>query len=243
MTDDPARAMAQADARVTLHAGAAAIELVRIPAGDFAFGSPPSETERRPSEVPLRRARISRAFYLGRTEVTQAQWLAVMGSVPAQPRGDDLPVAQVSFRDALEFCRRLAAQTGARVRLPTEAEWEHACRAGTATRYWSGDTEADLAAVGWYRDNGAGHAHPVGDKPPNPWGLVDMHGNVWEYTADVIEDFDALAAVDPAGRRSDWQGGMRGGGWMHDAANCRSATRLVSDDMFGGAGLRIAVDP
>jgi formylglycine-generating enzyme required for sulfatase activity len=243
MTNDPKRAMARAEPWVTLRVGATALELVHIPPGRFQFGSAATEPGRRPTEVPVRPVTISRGFYLGRTPVTQAQWRAVMGSIPHQPLGDDLPVAQVSYGNALQFCARLTTLTGARVRLPTEAEWEYACRAGTLTRYWSGDGEADLARVGWYRGNADGRAHAVGEKPANPWGLSDMHGNVWQYTADAIQDFESLSAVDPVGARTDWQGGMRGGGWMHDADSCRCAARLVSDDMFGGAGLRVAVDP
>jgi formylglycine-generating enzyme required for sulfatase activity len=243
VNEEVKRAMAQAVPQVMLQAGQLAIDLVFIPPGDFIFGSPETERERRASEVPARRVRMSHGYYLGRTEVTQRQWRAVMGSLPQQPPGDDLPVAQVSYRDAVRFCEQLSALAAVRVRLPTEAEWEYACRAGTTTRYWSGDGEADLSRAGWYRGNSDDRAHPVGTKPANPWGLMDMHGNVWEYMSDYIQDFDQLAAVNPVGSRSDRRGAMRGGGWMHEAADCRAATRLVSSDRFGGAGLRIAVDP
>jgi formylglycine-generating enzyme required for sulfatase activity len=128
------------------------------------------------------------------------------------------------------------------VRLPTEAQWEYACRAGTQTRYYSGQTEADLGRVGWYSENSEGRAHPVGQKEPNVWGLYDMHGNVWEYCADFIDDYTTMPLTDPVGRVTPSGGAMRGGGWMHGPEECRSATRMISDDMFGGAGLRIALN-
>jgi len=243
MTEDPTRERPGASPRISLQVGGVAIELLHIPAGSFQFGSPAGEVGRKPNEVPARTVTISRPFYLGRTSVTQTQWRAVMGSVPHQPAGDNLPISHVTYAQAVRFCGRLALLTGVRVRLPTEAEWEYACRAGTTTRYWSGDAESDLARVGWYRENSGGRAHLVDEMPANPWGLVDMHGNVWQYTADLIQDLDSVSAIDPVGARFDWQGGLRGGGWMHDADSCRCAERSVSNDMFGGAGLRVAVDP
>jgi formylglycine-generating enzyme required for sulfatase activity len=151
-------------------------------------------------------------------------------------------VSQITYEQAIDFCRRLSQLAGVPVTLPTEAEWEYACRAGTGTAYSAGSSVADLDRVAWYDGNSSGRVHPVGEKPGNAWGLHDMHGNVWEYCADFFEDPEAIDGTDPVGERRDWRGAMRGGGWMHGAADCRSARRLVSDDMFGGAGLRIRVD-
>jgi formylglycine-generating enzyme required for sulfatase activity len=223
---------------VALEAGPVRIELVRVAPGEFTMGSPEEEPGHAENESPARRVRISRPFALGRFPVTSAQYGMVMAS---EPDGDALPVSQITFAEALEFCRRLSAAAGADVGLPTEAQWEYACRAGTDTPYWSGSGEEDLARVGWYSANAGDGAQPVGLKPANPWGLHDVHGNVWEYCADFVDDYAAMAEVDPIGRVTGARGAMRGGGWMHDAADCRSARRLISDDMFGGAGFRVAL--
>lgn len=228
--------------QVTLHTGDLAIDLVRIPPGEFTMGSPESEEGHAPNEAPARRVRISKAFYLGRFEITQAQYRAVMGRPPADAESDALPIRQVTYADALEFVRRLSDIADVEVRLPTEAQWEYACRAGTQTRYSSGSSVADLDKVGWHAENSEGKAHPVGQKLPNAWGAHDMHGNVWEYCADFIDDYATMASTDPVGRLTPRRGAMRGGGWMHGPEECRSATRMISDNMFGGAGFRIALN-
>jgi formylglycine-generating enzyme required for sulfatase activity len=216
--------------QVAFPAGSVRIELARVPPGEFVIGSATG------NEAPARRVRISRAFEIGRFPITRAQYAAVMGSSAGE---GSLPVADVTHLQAVEFCARLGEAAGADVGLPTEARWEYACRAGTQTRYWSGDDEDSLARVGWYSANAGGRAHPVGLKPANAFGLHDVHGNVWEHCADFIDDYATMDAVDPIGRLTGAYGAMRGGGWMHDADDCRSARRLASDDMFGGAGLRV----
>ena len=228
---------------VTLHIGAVQIDLLRIPPGEFAMGSPEGEEGHASNEGPVRRVRLSKAFYLGRFEITQAQYRAVMGDAPGGAEGDgDMPVSQITYAEALEFCRHLSSAANVDVRLPTEAEWEYACRAGTQERYCSGSAEAELGRVAWYSGNSQGKAHPVGQKQPNAWGIYDMHGNVWEYCADFIDDYATMASTDPVGRVTPRHGAMRGGGWMHGSEECRAATRLISDDMFGGAGFRIALN-
>lgn len=241
MSEDIREAMAIGAAAVTLHAGEVRIDLVRIPAGEFMMGSPESEEGHMPNEAPTRRVRISKAFYLGRYQITQGQYRAVMEKPPGEPADDRLPVSQITFAHALEFCRRLSSVTHLQVGLPTEAQWEYSCRAGTQTRYFPGSTESDLRRVAWYRENAEGKAHPVGQKPPNAWGACDVHGNVWEYCADFIDDYATMASTDPVGRIMPRHGAMRGGGWMHGPEECRAATRMISDDMFGGAGLRVAL--
>jgi formylglycine-generating enzyme required for sulfatase activity len=226
---------------LTLSAGAGQIELVLIPPGEFSMGSPAGEEGHAPNEEPVRRVRISKAFYLGRFEITRLQYWAIMGSSAEIAEADALPISQITYADALEFCRRLSGASNREVHLPTEAQWEYACRAGTETRYYSGSTEADLKRVAWYCENSAGKAHPVGQKQPNAWGLYDMHGNVWELCADFIDDYATMVSTDPVGRQTPSHGAMRGGGWMHGPKDCRAAIRLISDDMFGGAGFRIAV--
>jgi len=206
------------------------------------MGSPVSEEGHSPNEEPVRRIRISKAFHIGIFEVTRAQYRAVVGKAPGDEEGDMLPISQVTYANALEFCRCLSCTAKVEVHLPTEAQWEYACRAGTQTRYCSGSTVADLGRVAWFSGNSEGKAHPVGQKQPNAWGLYDMHGNVWEYCADFIDDYATMASTDPVGRITASHGAMRGGGWMHGPNECRSATRLISDDMFGGAGFRIMVE-
>jgi formylglycine-generating enzyme required for sulfatase activity len=218
----------------------APIELLRVEPGAFDLGSPPDEAGRLDSEGPVRRVTLTRPFYLGRYPVTQRQYAAVTGVTPAKPAGPDVAADQLSYADAIAFCEELSRIEGIGVGLPTEAQWEYACRAGTVTRFWSGGDEADLARVGWCRDNSGLHAQPVGLKPPNPWGFHDMHGNVCEFCRDALPSYRLIRERDPVGRTSRTQGIMRGGAWTYPASYCRSATRLMSNDRFGGAGLRIA---
>jgi formylglycine-generating enzyme required for sulfatase activity len=216
-------------------------ELVRIEPGEFMMGSPAGERGREDGEVPPTRVRITQPFYLGRYAVTQRQWRAIMKDNPSEFEGDDLAVDQIAYRQAHEFCRRLAKALGVQVTLPTESEWEYACRAGTTTRFYSGDADAALGAIAWFRDNAGDQVHPVGQKQPNAWGLFDMLGNVYEPCIDYIGSFDALAENDPEGPRLPDQGAMRGGAWMEPAERCRAAVRLKTTDRFGGMGIRIAI--
>jgi formylglycine-generating enzyme required for sulfatase activity len=241
MSEDVRGALANGMPSLTLRTGAVQIELVRIPPGEFMMGSPADEVGHAPNEAPMRRVHISKVFYLSRFEITQAQYRAIMGEMPSDAEGDTLPISQITYANALEFCRRLSISAKVEVGLPTEAQWEYACRAGTQTRYYSGSTEADLERVAWYSGNSEGKVHPVGQKQPNALGIYDMHGNVWEYCSDFIDDYATMTSADPVGRVTPRQGAMRGGGWMHGPEECRAATRLISDDMFGGAGFRVAV--
>jgi formylglycine-generating enzyme required for sulfatase activity len=237
------RAMTAGTKQIELRVGSVSFELVRISPGDFEMGSPETEVGHMRNEGPVRRVRISKAFYLGRYEVTQAQYKEITGKNPAKLQGDSLPATQVSYAQAREFCGKLSQLVGVSVTLPTEAQWEYACRAGTKTRFYSGDTQADLDKVAWYAGNSAAGVHPVGQKQPNAWGLYDMLGNVWEFCTDYIETYDSVRPVDPLGSLSDRKGAIRGGGWMHEAKYSRAACRLISDDMFGGTGVRIAINP
>jgi formylglycine-generating enzyme required for sulfatase activity len=161
------------------------IPFALIPAGTFRMGSPDGEYGRYADEGPVHQVQITRPFYLGVTPVTQEQHERVMGSNPSHFKGKNLPVETVSWDDCQAFCAKMAELTGEQIRLPSEAQWEYACRAGTRTRFSFGDDEEDLDDYAWHYGNSKSCAHPVGQKLPNPWGLYDMHGNVWEWCEDV----------------------------------------------------------
>ncbi len=201
--------------------GAFGMEFVLIPAGEFMMGSPGSEDgPRRAAERPQRSVRITRAFYLGKYPVTQAQWAAVMGNTPSYFRGPTRPVESVSWTDCQDFLLRLNATVedqDVEFRLPTEAEWEYACRAGTTTLYSFGDDLSELGQYAWHGLNSGGRTHPVGLKKPNAWGLYDMHGNVWEWCQDWFgRAYYADAPVEnPLGPESGRRRVLRGGSWSY----------------------------
>lgn len=215
------------------------MKLLNIPAGDFLMGSPDGTIFK--DELPQHRVAITKAFYLGRTEVTQGQWKAVMGTEPWTGRigvqaGDDHPAVYVTHKRAEEFCRRLSAKEARTYRLPTEAEWEYACRAGTTTKYRFGDDEGLLEEYAWYRGNTQHpdprkqHARGVAQKKPNPYGLYDMHGNVMEWCQDKYdrECYKNHSEQDPVNRDDpDRQRRMvfRSGCFLKDAGALRSAKR------------------
>ena len=174
-----ARRQEAAPAREEVITNSIGMKLVLIPAGEFMMGSPDSDVK---AEKPQHQVRITKPFYLGVNEVTQEQYERVMGNNPSYFKGDpQRPVETVAWDDAVEFCRMLTKKEGVTYRLPTEAEWEYACRAGTTTRYSFGDDPKNMSDYAWCRQNSDGKSHPVGQKKPNAWGLYDMHGNVWEW--------------------------------------------------------------
>ncbi|NBW87127.1 MAG: formylglycine-generating enzyme family protein [Planctomycetia bacterium] len=194
--------------------------------------------------------RLTKPFYLGVTEVTNAQWKAVMGEVPSMWQDADRPVEEVSWNDAVAFCRKLSElpeerAAGREYRLPTEAEWEYACRAGSKTAYSFGDDEGSLGEHGWFDGNSDGQTHPVARKKPNAWGLHDMHGNVWEWCSDWYGEYPAGATTDPAGPAGGSDRVFRGGGWSDTAGDCRSALRGRRDpeDRYYFLGFRLALSP
>jgi formylglycine-generating enzyme required for sulfatase activity len=196
--------------------------------GTFMMGSPDSEAGRNSAEGPQHQVTISKAFELQTTEVTQSQWQAVMGSNPSTFKGKDLPVETVSWDDAQAFIAKLNAKgDGYRYRLPTEAEWEYAARAGTTGPY-----AGDLYAMAWYYPNSGRTTHPVGTKAPNAWGLYDMHGNVWEWTQDWYGGYSSSAVTDPVGPSSGSYRVHRGGSWIYDSQYCRSAFRYLNSPVY-----------
>jgi formylglycine-generating enzyme required for sulfatase activity len=205
------------------------MEFVLIPAGTFTMGSSPGfgDDDERPSHI----VRISRPFYLQKTEVTQGQWKKVIGDNPSSFSvcEDDCPVEQVSWDDAQKFIKKLNKAEGANeYRLPTEAEWEYACRAGTTTDFSSGDDPGKLVDYAWYKSNSTRRTHSVGQKEPNAWALHDMHGNVWEWVEDDWHSTYNEAPTDGSAWIDKPRGSariIRGGCWFDEAQNCRSAIR------------------
>ncbi len=234
------------------------MRFVRIEPGVFLMGSPETESGRWFVESPVHRVRITKPFYLGVTEVTQGQYERVMGTNPSFFNGGiygidlDRPVEQVAWDDAVEFCRRLSELEGRSYRLPTEAEWEYACRAGTATRFFFGDaSDCDDACgpcpiaepfVWWCGNNESRTTKPVATKLPNPWCLYDMNGNVKEWCSDWSDRYSAGDAVDPTGPETGEERVIRGGSFAGALREARSAMRgdLSTEHRFEFLGFRVA---
>jgi formylglycine-generating enzyme required for sulfatase activity len=200
-----------------------------IKPGTFMMGSDSGER----NEKPVHKVTLTKAFWMGRTEVTQSQYQAIMGKNPSKFKGANNPVEQVSWNDCVEFCKKLTARerkTGRlpvdqEYRLPTEAEWEYCCRAGSKTKYCFGDNESKLGDYAWYKKNSESKTHPAAEKKPNDWGLYDMHGNVYEWCQDWFGNYPSGAQVDPTGPASGSDRVLRGGSWNYFAGPCRSAFR------------------
>ncbi len=220
------------------------ITLAYIPAGTFLMGSPAGE-EGRAGDETRHEVTLSQPFWMGTTEVTNAQYRRFVEATghrePSYWDGSKFnspnhPVAGVSWHDAVAYAK------WAGMSLPTEAQWEYAARANTTTRYWSGDSESDLARVGWYRSNSDDRLHAVGEKPANAWGLHDVHGNVSEWTADWYGDYPSSSQTDPAGPSSGSYRVLRGGGWSGGAGYPRVAnrSRVVPDYRSNSVGFRLS---
>ncbi len=241
------------------------IQLKRIPAGRFQMGSPAGEGH--DEECPDHEVRITKPFYLGIHEVTQGQYQAVMGRNPSRIKGSGhLPVVDASWLDAVRFCNTLSEREGLRpfyqmdgtnvrvpdwsgtgYRLPTEAEWECACRAGSATLYCFGDDEARLGEFAWFRGDSENQTHPVGKKECNGFGLYDMHGNVWEWCWDGfgIDYYQQSPTIDPRGPRQAALRVIRGGIFRYAPWNARSAARACRfpEHHLDDVGFRVVRGP
>jgi len=227
------------------------MKMVLIPAGEFLMGSPDSDPDGQDNEKPQHLVRITRPFYLGLYPVTQAEYERVMGANPSRFTGDPhRPVEMVSWHDAQEFCLKLSAlpeekAAGHVYRLPTEAEWEYACRAGSTTRYCFGDSAETLGDYAWSTKNSQLTTHPVGEKKPNAWGLHDMHGNVCEWCADWYgkEYYSQSPPSDPSGPSSGASRVLRGGSWCYgypDYFRCSLRNNFRPDYRYNYDGFRVA---
>lgn len=231
--------------------GGEKMTLIRMPAGEFQMGSPDSEVGRDPDESPVHTVRITRAYYIGETEVTQPQWRAVMGDNPSWHPGEGMPVTRVSWPNCEEFCKKASEITGRTVRLPTEAEWEYACRAGTTTAYFFGDDVSELTQYAWCNTNSPRKAADVKQKLPNRWGLYDIAGNVWEWCADTYHPSYVGAPADGSAWTTKANASdprdlhvLRGGAWFGFDDQCRSARRQRHGGSMRSAyiGLRVVVE-
>ncbi|MFC1694264.1 SUMF1/EgtB/PvdO family nonheme iron enzyme, partial [Candidatus Latescibacterota bacterium] len=217
------------------------ITFVSIHAGTFQMG------QTNISE-PVHTVTLS-AFEISETEITQAQYESIVGSNPSKWKSDTLPVESINWYNAITFCNMLSDSEGLErcydgyaecdftkdgYRLPTEAEWEYACRAGTTTNYYTGNSSSDLAMAGWYEENSGSQTHPVGQKEPNAWGLYDMHGNVFEWCNDWYSKYTSVNVINPTGVQTGSSKIMRGGDWKMSAYLCLSAIRFVENPLASG---------
>lgn len=200
-------------------------EMVRVEGGTFRMGATSEQgSDVWDNEKPVHSVTLS-GYYIGKTEVTQVLWEAVMGINPSRFKGDYLPVENVSWDDCQEFIRKLNSMTGQNFRLPTEAEWEFACRGGNNSRGYKYSGSNNLGSVAWYDGNSGNKTHPVGTKAPNELGIYDMSGNVWEWCADWYGDYSSGAQTNPTGPYGGSNRVYRGGSWNYDVGRCRSSNR------------------
>jgi formylglycine-generating enzyme required for sulfatase activity len=220
------------------------IEMVWCPPGEFLMGSPEDEANREDDETQ-HRVTLTRGFWMAKTETTQRQWERVIGEYPSGFSGEDLPVETVSWVDVQGWLEKMNEKaplpSGWKWALPTEAQWEYACRAGTESAF-----AGDLDEMGWYRDNSGSKTNPVGTKKANAWGLHDMHGNVWEWCSDRYGEYVIGSSSDPTGGATT--GGsrvLRGGSWDYYAQHCRSAdrSRVTPGNRLNSLGFRPALVP
>lgn len=238
------------------------LRMVKVPTGSFVMGTEDNYLKWFMHSRPVRQVAVD-SFEISAFEVTQGMFRRVMGFNPSLMTGDEKrPVEQVSWFDAVEFCNLLSELAGYMppydirnrsciferngFRLPTEAEWEYACRAGNDnSRYCTGDKESDLQRVAWYRSNSSGTTHPVGSKTPNAWGLYDMHGNVWEWCNDWMENYGNLSKNNPRGPGAGNSRVLRGGGWHYGAEGCHVAYRQRARPEYkiSAVGFRVVRNP
>ena len=208
------------------------IDMVRVEAGTFTMGATPEMKDPYKDEKPTHQVTLTNDYYIGKYEVTQALWKAVMGKRPSYFKGDNLPVEQVSWEDCQKFISKLNSITGKNFHLPTEAEWEYAARGGKKSMGYQYSGSNNLSDVAWYNGNSGNKTHVVGSKQANELGIYDMSGNVWEWCQDLFGSYGSSPLINPTGATSGAFRVNRGGGWYYDAWDCRSSYRLVRTPDF-----------
>lgn len=220
------------------------IEMVKVEAGTFMMGATSEMQDPYDDEKPVHQVTLTNDYYMGKYEVTQALWKAVMGSNPSAFEGDDLPVEWVSWDDCQEFISKLNSMTGRKFRLPTEAEWEYAARGGKKSRGYQYSGSSNISDVAWYQENSAKKTHPVGTKQANELGIYDMTGNVWEWCQDWHGSYVSLPQTNPTGANSGSKRVVRGGAWGFMERLCRSSYRYNDadpDERHYYSGLRLVL--
>ena len=219
------------------------IEMVKVEAGSFNMGATPEMENPYDSEKPVHRVTLTNNYYIGKYEVTQALWQAVMGSNPSGFKGDNLPVEEVSWNECQDFISKLNAMTGKRFRLPTEAEWEYAARDGNKSRGYQYSGSNTLGDVAWYSGNSSSRTHAVGTKQPNELGIYDMAGNVWEWCQDWYGSYSSSPQTNPTGAVYELYPVYRGGSWNSSARDCRTSYREYFTPVFRNIdlGLRLVL--
>ncbi len=223
------------------------MEFILIPAGSFWMGSDEYLENVAQNEIPRHHITITQPFYIGKYEVTQGQWAETMELPPVPQEERNLPVQQISWNDVQEFIYKLNHREGTSMyRLPTEAEWEYAARAGSESTFFFGNDENDLGEYAWYDDNSGSQPHPVGQKLANAWGLYDMHGNVWEWTQDWYDPqyYQNSPSMDPPGPSTGRAKIMRGGGWNNGPFFSRLVKRVYDwpDSKHAFLGFRLVTN-
>ncbi|MDD6817266.1 MAG: formylglycine-generating enzyme family protein [Prevotellaceae bacterium] len=217
--------------------------MVAVEGGTFMMGATSEQgSDVGSDEKPVHQVTLS-SYYIGQTEVTQALWEAVMGNNPSGFKGDNIPVEWVSWDDCQDFVIKLNQLTGKRFRLPTEAEWEYACRGGKKSRGYKYSGSNTIEDVAWYKSNSSDETHPVATKSPNELGIYDMSGNVWEWCQDWYGSYSSAAQTNPTGASSGSCRVGRGGSWGHYAEGCRSSNRNYNTPgyRYSRLGLRLAL--
>ena len=223
---------------LTIRVGNVSFDMIKVEAGTFTMGCTSEQSECYSGESPYHRVTISSDYYIGKYEVTQELWQAVMGNNPSSFKGFDKPVENVSWNDCVEFCEELSRMTGKRFRLPTEAEWEFAARGGKKSTGAKYSGSSSVANVAWYDGSSGGQTHPVGKLRPNELGIYDMSGNVWEWCSDWYGSYGSSSQTDPYGASSGQSRVLRGGSWFSGARYCRVSNRdgitpSGRDDYYG----------
>ena len=219
------------------------IEMVKVEGGTFMMGATSEMKNPNSNEKPVHQVTLTNDYYMGKYEVTQALWQAVMGSNPSEYKGDNFPVETVSWNDCQKFISKLNSLTGRMFRLPTEAEWEYAARGGKESRGYQYSGSSNISDVAWYDENSGSKTHPVGTKQANELGIYDMTGNVWEWCSDWYSSYSSSSQTNPTGSDSGSARVSRGGGWNCNASYCRLSVRFyyTPDFRLDILGLRLAL--